>query len=135
MEIAALEQVLNLKIYNVKNLLLSFLGLLFIAHYSCKSGKEIQAFTTDGCSCFPDGDKQNKELWHHCCVAHDSLYWKGGSRSERKTADSLLCDCVTKSGNPATSKRMYIGVRLGGGAWLPTPWRWGYGYPYGHGYQ
>jgi hypothetical protein len=23
---------------------------------------------------------------------------------------------------------MYIGVRIGGHAWLPTPWRWGYGW-------
>ncbi len=23
---------------------------------------------------------------------------------------------------------MYIGVRIGGSPWLPTPWRWGYGW-------
>lgn len=119
----------------MRNFTIILICALFPILFSCKTQKEIQSFTTDGCSCFPDGDKQNRELWHHCCVAHDSLYWKGGSREDRKTADSLLCDCVAKTGKPATAKRMYIGVRMGGSAWLPTPWRWGFGYPYGHGYQ
>lgn len=23
---------------------------------------------------------------------------------------------------------MYLGIRIGGSPWLPTPWRWGYGW-------
>jgi hypothetical protein len=109
-----------------------FLMLLF---FSCSTQKQIKPFTTDGCSCYPDGSKSNPKAWEHCCISHDSLYWKGGSRRDRKIADSILCDCVLKSGYPKRSKRIYWGTRFGGSAWFPTPWRWGYGWKYGRGYK
>lgn len=110
-------------------------GIILLIFYSCAIQKPIKKFKTDGCSCFPEGTKANKKAWENCCIAHDSLYWQGGSRLERKQADSALCDCVAKAGFPKTAKRMYIGVRLGGGAYIPAPWRWGYGWNFGIGYQ
>jgi len=108
---------------------------LILSLFSCSASKQIKPFTTDACSCYPEGPKSDPKAWEHCCISHDSLYWKGGSRRERKTADSLLCDCVLKSGYPKRAKEIYRGTRFGGGAWLPTPWRWGYGWSYGRGYK
>ncbi len=78
-------------------------------------------FTTDGCSRWPDG------TWVSCCVLHDILYWCGGSNSDRKRADQFLSRCVKQKAG-VMGPLMYIGVRVGGSPWLPTPWRWGYGW-------
>lgn len=102
-----------------------------MALHSCRSQKEIHPFTTDKCSCFPEGTKTDPRKWEHCCIAHDSLYWKGqGTRKDRKRADILLCDCVKKTGAKGKAKLMYLGVRFGGGRLMPFPWRWGYGWGY-----
>ena len=82
------------------------------------------AFKPDGCSCWPDGD------WLECCVNHDLLYWIGGTREERKDADQELRKCVTEKGHPIVGQVMYLGVRIGGVWWLPTPFRWGFGWNY-----
>jgi hypothetical protein len=82
------------------------------------------AFKPDGCSCWPDGD------WLECCVNHDLLYWIGGTREERKEADQELRKCVTEKGHPIVGQVMYLGVRIGGVWWLPTPFRWGFGWNY-----
>lgn len=71
-------------------------------------------FRHDGCSLFPDGS------WQECCIEHDEGYWCGGSYLDRVEADLALARCA---GLPI----MYAGVRLGGTALLPTPFRWGYG--------
>lgn len=81
-------------------------------------------FTTDGCTLFPDGN------WGSCCVEHDRAYWRGGSATERKAADQALRQCVKSQGYPVLAQLMYLGVRIGGHAWLPTPWRWGFGWPW-----
>ncbi len=79
------------------------------------------AFTTDGCSLWPDGG------WRECCVVHDVSYWCGGP-SARIEADHNLRACVAEHSSSANAFFMYAGVRLGGARWLPFPWRWGYGY-------
>jgi hypothetical protein len=81
-------------------------------------------FESDGCSCWPDGD------WLECCVKHDLLYWQGGTREERKAADLALRTCVTEKGHPLVGQAMFLGVRIGGVWWLPTPFRWGFGWKY-----
>lgn len=78
-------------------------------------------FTTDGCSRFPD------DGWTGCCVVHDIAYWCGGSEDDREEADRLLRKCVNEKAD-RVGDLMYLGVRLGGSAWWPTPWRWGYGW-------
>ena len=81
-------------------------------------------FKSDGCSCWPDGD------WVDCCVKHDLIYWMGGTREERKIADLELKKCISEKGYPVIARIMYIGVRIGGVWWLPTPFRWGFGWDY-----
>jgi hypothetical protein len=80
-------------------------------------------FTTDACSLWPDS------TWGHCCVAHDVVYWCGGSSDERAEADDALGACVSEEFG-GMGPLMKHGVRGGGVWWLPTPWRWGYGWGY-----
>jgi hypothetical protein len=90
----------------------------------------IDPFTTDGCSIFPDGTYEQKELWLSCCTAHDYAYWQGGTYDERLIADEQLQQCVVKVGEPKIANLMLAGVRVGGSPYLPTSFRWGYGWSY-----
>jgi hypothetical protein len=78
-------------------------------------------FKSDGCSLFPDGNYRN------CCVEHDKSYYFGGTKAERKAADQKLRACVREKGHRFLAPMMYLGVRIGGVAWLPTQFRWGFG--------
>ncbi len=91
---------------------------------------ELKAFSTDGCSMFPDGTFQQNELWLSCCTAHDIAYWQGGSFEQRLNADQELKSCVAKVGQPEIAQLMLMGVRGGGTPYLPTSFRWGYGWSY-----
>lgn len=72
--------------------------------------------------------------WKECCEAHDKVYWKGGTKEQRKEADIQLMNCVKSKGFPIIARIMYIGVRVGGHPLLPLPWRWGFGYKYPYRY-
>ena len=50
------------------------------------------AFTTDGCTLWPNG------TWQSCCVDHDMVYWCGGSATERRLADEQLRRCIAERG-------------------------------------
>lgn len=78
-------------------------------------------FVGDGCTFFPDGD------YADCCLAHDRDYYRGGTKAERKASDKRLQQCIRGKGHKYVSKLMYLGVRLGGGAWLRAPFSWGFG--------
>jgi len=81
-------------------------------------------FKSDKCSLFPDCD------YGDCCVEHDKKYYFGGSFKERRRADITLYKCVRrKKGfhHKIIAPLMYVGVRIGGVSWLPTPFRWGFG--------
>jgi len=82
-------------------------------------------FRSDRCSLFPDGD------YGDCCVEHDKDYYFGGTSAERKASDKRLKACVMSKGKSWKRKwlanAMYLGVRIGGVSWLPTPFRWGFG--------
>jgi hypothetical protein len=80
-------------------------------------------FKGDGCSKFPDGDYED------CCFAHDKEYYRGGTKAERRAADKRLAQCVRAKGHKYISRMMYLGVRVGGMAFLPTSFRWGFGQP------
>ena len=84
------------------------------------------AFTTDGCSLFPDGTAAEPQRWQACCVRHDEAYYLGGTRSERAAADLALRDCVAKVCSSRVGELMWSGVTLGGSPVFATPWRWGY---------
>lgn len=81
-------------------------------------------FKSDGCSWFPDGD------YADCCVEHDKAYYFGGISKERRAADKKLYKCVAaKKGfhHKIIAPLMWLGIRVGGVSWLPTPFRWGFG--------
>ncbi len=99
------------------------------------NAEEIQPFTSDGCSAFPDGTFSQNELWLSCCTAHDYAYWQGGTYDERLISDQALEQCVAKVGQPEIAVLMLAGVRVGGTPYLPTTFRWGYGWSYPRWYQ
>ncbi len=83
------------------------------------------AFTTDGCSRWPDG------TWGGCCVRHDIAYWCGGTFDQRMEADRALQQCVReKTDSRSLGCMMRAGVFVGGAQYLPTSFRWGYGWPW-----
>ncbi len=107
-------------------LLLCLFSLSALAQSSSDSAtKTVPAdFKSDGCSLFPDGDYRN------CCVAHDKAYYVGGSWRERRRADNKLYKCVADIKgfqHKIIAPMMWIGVRVGGVPFLPTPFRWGFG--------
>ncbi|MCX5795989.1 MAG: hypothetical protein NTY77_10880 [Elusimicrobia bacterium] len=113
--------------------ILSLLLLLTLA--GCASQPRLRPFTTDGCSLFPDGTSEHKDLWLDCCKKHDHKYWMGGTKAERLQADIELRNCVAGVGEPRTAELMLQGVRAGGTPYLPTRFRWGYGWRYFRGYK
>jgi len=90
----------------------------------------IKAFKSDGCSAFPDGTFEQKNLWLKCCQRHDFDYWQGGTYQQRLASDNQLKMCVSQVGEPTIAALMLAGVRVGGTPYLPTSFRWGYGWSY-----
>ena len=113
-----------------KNYLIGFCCLIC----ECVFAAELSPFRSDGCSVFPDGTRAEQQLWRRCCITHDVAYWKGGTVSERRSADDALQSCVSKLGEPSVGLVMLLGVRVGGSPFWPTPFRWGYGWPYPRAY-
>jgi hypothetical protein len=103
----------------------------------------IRPFVTDGCTGFLEGPEARPNQWHHCCVAHDLKYWAGGSHAEKRAADRELHRCVAQTGidigrpygAAIIADLMFAGVKVGGSAYLPTPWRWGFGWEAIRGYS
>ena len=97
------------------------------------------AFTTDGCSGFMTWTWRTvlgaDPPWNDCCIDHDRVYWRGGTRADRIRADRDLHACVVRNGHPMWALAMWIAVRIGGHPLLPLPWRWGYGYRWPRGYD
>lgn len=121
----------------VKQTRLVILFALFAlpAFGSRAQASDLEMFSTDGCSAFPDGSLQDKQRWQDCCIAHDLAYWAGGSYEDRLASDEALAECVSDVGEPAIAKLMLAGVRAGGSPFLPTTFRWGYGWRYWRGYR
>ncbi len=90
-----------------------------------------KAFTTDGCSVFPNVLFGND--FTDICIEHDMKYWKGGSAEDRKVADAVLRESVNKKMS-FVGDIMYFGVRVLGHPLVPAPWRWGYGFKYPYKY-
>ena len=110
---------------------------IFVAVLSaCSASDTLQPFTTDGCSRFPDRAPNGRADWCHCCAVHDLAYWRGGTSEARLHADEELKACVHKSsGSAILAQVVFVGVRAGGGPYLPTSYRWGYGWPFGRPYK
>lgn len=109
---------------------------VLLAMSGCATQQAMEAFSTDGCSMFPNRSLLGKADWCHCCLVHDLAYWRGGTEDERAKADEELKSCVlAASRSPQLADLMFAGVRAGGGPSFFTPYRWGYGWPPGRGYQ
>lgn len=107
--------------------------LLISAASACTSSAttELQPFTSDGCSLFPDSDLITGDDWCSCCFEHDIAYWRGGTEAERLAADTELQRCVTaKTGNEVLGRLMFEGVQAGGSPYFYNWYRWGYGWGY-----
>jgi hypothetical protein len=48
--------------------------------------------------------------------------------------DRQFRQCIAERDHSILSQVYYVGVRLGGTPYLPTPWRWGFGWEYTRGY-
>lgn len=102
----------------------------------CAGQSDLKAFTSDGCTLFPDKSKIMKQDWCECCFEHDLAYWKGGTKEERLLADLKLRECVLKkTGDQRLADIMYEGVRLGGSPYFYNWYRWGYGWSYDRKYS
>lgn len=97
------------------------ISVLGIFPQSVEIRKLPQNYVSDNCTSFPDGN------YADCCVEHDKAYFFGGTKKDRRAADDRLRDCVRSKGHRFISKIMWVGVRIGGVAFLPTPFRWGFG--------
>ena len=85
-------------------------------------------FKSDGCSCVPDLDIET------CCLDHDRAYWCGGARWQKLQADHDFRQCIRDADRQKIAALYFMGVRVGGSPYLPTPWRWGFGWSYPKGY-
>lgn len=95
--------------------------------YSPEVPAKLRPFTTDYCSEWPEGKKENPDQWAGCCFTHDLHYWLGGTSEERERSDVELKECVKLSGSSLAGFLMYIGVRLGGKPG-DAAYSWGYGW-------
>jgi len=82
----------------------------------------------DGCTLAPNLD------FRDCCDWHDTRYWIGGTREQRRQVDLQFRQCIAERDHNILSHLYYFGVRVCGTPYLPTPWRWGFGWEYLHGY-
>lgn len=97
---------------------------------------QLNDFSSDGCSLFPDGTPGEQTLWCDCCFTHDIAYWQGGNRKQKEQADEALRECVLqKTASRLLANSMYYGVKLGGSPVFPSWYRWAYGWRYGRGFQ
>ena len=97
---------------------------------ACQANGGLKPFGTDGCSLWIDGTLEQPNLWHHCCVAHDLDYWKGGSEAQRKASDERIQACVKEAQGSGMANYIYTNVRWGGSPYWMNNYRWGYGWDY-----
>ena len=110
--------------------------LLVVMLTACSGDGELKAFTSDGCSLFPDASLIDEADWCRCCYIHDISYWKGGTAEQREAADRALQQCVAAAtGDDTLAFMMYEGVKFGGSPYFYNWYRWGYGWDYERKYQ
>lgn len=120
----------------IGNLTLIALAAMLASACLTEAAPELQPFTSDGCSLFPDADLITGDDWCSCCFEHDIAYWRGGTEEERLAADRELQTCVTaKTGNEVLGRLMFEGVQAGGSPYFYNWYRWGYGWGYERKYR
>lgn len=97
---------------------------------------DLRKFTTDACTGYPEGPRDNPNQWAACCLDHDEQYWAGGKKEGRSAADSALRQCVVDSGaSNSRARMMWLAVRIAGTPLIPSSFRWAYGWPYYRGFK
>jgi hypothetical protein len=94
--------------------------LLLLQTCCVRKNLDVEPVKTDACTAWPDGN------YAVCCQKHDAAYFNGGSWKDRLNADNELWRCVEeKTKSPIFAGIMWLGSRLFGVSWIPTPFRWG----------
>ncbi len=88
-------------------LLLTFSSLGFA------SASQLTPFKTDYCTNYPEGRRDEPELWKHCCLIHDMNFWAGGNKQDRYNSDLELRRCVEETGAYYRARLIYYAVRAG----------------------
>lgn len=91
----------------------STLGILFYLFSTSVKAEDLKIFTTDFCTGYAEGTRNEPKKWAHCCVEHDLNFWVGGTAEEREQADLGLKKCVAATGENEQAQIIYMGVRLG----------------------
>lgn len=71
--------------------------------------------------------RDSKPLFVYSCIWHDYLYWKGGTKEQRKKADYYLMWKIRAHGYSILAKIVYRAVRIFGHPIFPKYLKWGYG--------
>lgn len=77
------------------------------------SHENLNKFETDYCTNYPEGTREQPDLWKHCCLIHDMYFWAGGSKKDRDVADLDLKSCIEETGAFKVAQLMYYAVRAG----------------------
>ena len=87
---------------------------IFVAtSWAFASSSELSSFQTDYCTNYPEGRRDEPELWKHCCLMHDMYFWAGGNKQDRYNADQELRQCVVETGAYHRARLIYYAVRAG----------------------
>lgn len=105
-----------------------------LARWKRQNGRVLRSFSTDGCSSSPDGSFSDSRAWVECCVHHDIEYWIGGTKLEKRHADSELEKCIAEKGYPEVGKAYRLAVDNFGSRKTNSTFRWGYGWNYKRNY-
>jgi len=111
-------------------------GPTALAQFASVEEKILRPFKSDGCSSAPNGitTSDNRQVWVGCCVAHDSLYWKGGTFQEKMQADQQFESCVAQTGYPKIAAIYSATVKQFAGPNTHQSFRWGFGWNFKRGY-
>ena len=73
----------------------------------------LNSFSTDFCTNYAEGTKEEPDLWKHCCLMHDLYFWAGGTKDDRLDADRELKTCIEATGASQIARLVYLAVRAG----------------------
>lgn len=95
------------------NIFILLVSLISFKTYA-NSTQPLKPFLTDYCTAYPEGTRDQPDLWKHCCIEHDLYFWAGGSRDDRKETDLRLKTCVEATGEVEIARLIYAAVTIGG---------------------
>jgi hypothetical protein len=89
--------------------------VMFLLHLKPAFANDVklEPFVTDYCTNYPEGTKEEPDLWKHCCLMHDLYFWAGGSKEDRSNADMELKECIEVTGATQIARLVYLAVRAG----------------------